>query len=488
VAWHDLQSGTQNGTHMTTVSGKVSGRKFLTDVELRALRSGQTATDSLPGRGSGAILFTCRESGAIEAYYRRRDRGQQQKIKLGTFKKTPKSPGLSLSVLREQAMGYARIAAEHGDIKVYLARCAAEKEAHEAEFKRQQYEQQRLAALEASKGSFSELFRDYIEDRKRNEVSEQQIKEFERVLANELEGVKVGVDGEPVDVMAIKAKDVKPEHVKLLLKPIWDRGATRQAGKVRSFLVAAFNYGLRAEHHIDRSSQKSYGLEMNPADAVVVPNTSKPGERALTDEELKQFWRTITQIESVGPIMARAFLFAFATAGQRPFQFIREPWHSYDLKNKYVKIIDSKGRGGKKRLHIVPLSERALQILEEVRAQQPEEAVYPWSIDGQRPIHPSSLPHAVSEWRKTSHAKLDGEPIPKFTPRDIRRTCTQFMQRHGIKNFDSDALQSHGQTGVVGKHYRNNPEAKLPEMRLTMAAYDAALGRLLDTPDTGSDA
>ena len=120
--------------------------------------------------------------------------------------------------------------------------------------------------------------------------------------------MKVGVDGEPVDVMAIKAKDVKPEHVKLLLKPIWDRGATRQAGKVRSFLVAAFNYGLRAEHHIDRSSQKSYGLEMNPADAVVVPNTSKPGERALTDEELKQFWRTITQIESVGPIMARAFL------------------------------------------------------------------------------------------------------------------------------------------------------------------------------------
>lgn len=88
-------------------------------------------------------------------------------------------------------MGYARIAAEHDDIKVYLARCAAEKEADEAELKRQQYEQQRLAALEASKGSFSELFRDYIEDRKRNEVSEQQVKEFERVLANELEGVKL---------------------------------------------------------------------------------------------------------------------------------------------------------------------------------------------------------------------------------------------------------------------------------------------------------
>ncbi|HCG1028771.1 TPA: hypothetical protein NJG10_005778 [Pseudomonas aeruginosa] len=57
------------------------------------------------------------------------------------------------------------------------------------------------------------------------------------------------------------------------------------------------------------------------------------------------------------------------------------------------------------------------------------------------------------------------------------------MQRHGIKDFDSDVLQSHGQTGVVAKHYRNNPEAKLPDMRLTMVAFDAALGCLLDGED-----
>jgi hypothetical protein len=81
------------------------------------------------------------------------------------------------------------------------------------------------------------------------------------------------------------------------------------------------------------------------------------------------------------------------------------------------------------------------------------------------------------------HAKLDGQPIPKFTPKDIRRTCTHFMQRNDIKDFDSDALQSHGQTGVVVKHYRNNPEARLPQMRPTMAAFDAALSRLLDSSD-----
>lgn len=473
---------------MAESSGKASSRKFLTDVELKALKPGQTATDSLPGRGSGSILFDCRASGAVEAYYRRRDEGGQQKIKLGVFKKTPKSPGLSLTELREQAVRYAKIAAEHGDIKAYLARCAAEEEVEQAERQRQLHEQQRLAAIEASKGTLSELFRDYIEDRRRDGVSAAQIKEFERVLSKDLEGEKVvavSKEGqeERLDIMNMKAKDVRPEHVNLLLKPIWDRGARRQAGKVRSFLVAAFNFGLKAEHHIDRSSTKSYGLQMNPADPVTVPNTSKPGERALTDKELRQFWHTITKVDSVGAIMARVFHFAFATAGQRPLQFIREPWTSYNFQKKYLKIIDSKGRGSKKRAHFVPLSRRALQVLEQVRALQPPGAVYPWSVGGQKPIHASSLSHAVSEWLATNHAKMNGQPIPKFSPRDIRRTCTQFMQRNGIKDFDSDALQSHGQTGVVVTHYRNNPEAKLPQMRPTMEAFDAALSRLLDSPD-----
>lgn len=473
---------------MAVESGKTSSRKYLTDVALKALKPGQTATDSLPGRGSGSILFTCRDSGAVEAYYRRRD-GGGQKIKLGVFKKTPKSPGLSLTELREQAVRLAKIAAEHGDIKAYQARCAAEEEALQAERQRQLHEQQRLAEIEASKGTLSELFRDYIEDRRRNGVSAQQLDEFERVLRKDLEGekvVSVADDGQvqKLNVMAMKAKDVRPDHVHLLLKPIWARGAKRQTRKVRSFLVAAFNFGLKAEHDIERSSNKSYGLQMNPANPVTVRDTSTPGERALTDKELKQFWQTITQVgAAVGPIMARVFHFAFATAGQRPLQFIREPWASYNLKRKYLKIIDSKGRGSKKRAHFVPLSGRALQVLEQVRALQPQGAVYPWSIGGQTPIHLSSLSHAVTEWFATEHAKLDGQTVPKFTPRDIRRTCTQFMQRNGIKDFDSDALQSHGQTGVVVTHYRNNPEAKLPQMRPTMEAFDAALSRLLDSSD-----
>ena len=210
---------------MTGATSKTAVRKHLTDIALKALKPGETATDPLPGRSSGALLFKCRASGAVEAYYRRLDNGLDQLIKLGVYKKTPKSPGLSLAELREQAAGYSRIAAEHGDIKAYLAKCAAEEETRQAERQRQRHEQQRLAAIEASKGTLSELFKDYIEDRRRDGVSAAQIKEFERVLSKDLEGEKVVAVSEEgreerLDIMNMKAKDVRPEHVNLLLKPI----------------------------------------------------------------------------------------------------------------------------------------------------------------------------------------------------------------------------------------------------------------------------
>ncbi|MDT4890782.1 hypothetical protein FQZ97_1277010 [compost metagenome] len=61
------------------------------------------------------------------------------------------------------------------------------------------------------------------------------------------------------------------------------------------------------------------------------------------------------------------------------------------------------------------------------------------------------------------------------------------MERNGIKDFDSDALQSHGQVGIVKKHYRNDPESRLPGLRLTMDAFDEALHALLSSPLSASD-
>jgi hypothetical protein len=61
------------------------------------------------------------------------------------------------------------------------------------------------------------------------------------------------------------------------------------------------------------------------------------------------------------------------------------------------------------------------------------------------------------------------------------------MQKHGVDDRLSDLLQAHGQTGVVSKHYRNNPEAALPEKRRAIELFDQALAKALgEAKDAGN--
>ena len=76
--------------------------------------------------------------------------------------------------------------------------------------------------------------------------------------------------------------------------------------------------------------------------------------------------------------------------------------------------------------------------------------------------------------------------MPTFSPRDLRRTCTQLMQKHGVDDRLSDLLQAHGQAGVVTKHYRNNPQAALPEKWRAIQQFDRALSCVLEEKRAGN--
>lgn len=126
------------------------------------------------------------------------------------------------------------------------------------------------------------------------------------------------------------------------------------------------------------------------------------------------------------------------------------------------------------RPHLVPLTGRALSILEDVRALNGC-YTWPWTTTGKAHIVVSSPNHAVKDWLKSKYALIADNSIPPFSPRDLRRTCAQLMQRHGVSDQLSDLLQAHGQTGVANKHYRNNPEAALPEKWRAIGLFDQAL-------------
>ncbi|MCP1415980.1 integrase [Pseudomonas laurylsulfativorans] len=458
--------------------------KTVNDQKVRGMTPGcSPLVESLPGRGTGALVFKRVNDGSPVCYYRYHLAGKQVLIKLGVYRRTAREVGFTLSELRDQAATLAQIAKAHGDVKAYLAKQEADAEASRIENERavdaerlkaeeEARERQHLAEIEASRGTFGELFLDYIESL-REKATAGVVKELERLYQTNM------VAPHP-SIMAMKARDIRPDHILAILNPIWDRGAKIQARRMRSYLSAAFSHGLRAENSVGRSSAKSYNLESNPATVIAVEQASVPVTRALSDAELSKFWGTLETTEGVGPVMALLFKFVIATGGQRIFNICQTTWDDYDLEARTVSLIHRKGRGGQtmSRPHLVPLTERALAILErvkEINGCYP----WPWTTTGKQHIVVSSPTHAVAKWLKSEHAVIDGKQTPSFSPRDLRRTCTQLMQRYGISDQLSDLLQAHGQTGVANKHYRNNPEAALPEKQRAIGLFEHALAKVL---------
>lgn len=350
-----------------------------------------------------------------------------------------------------------------------------------------------LHAVKCERGSLEDLLRDYIAWRKvgsenRAPVAERQGVEWSRLVDT--------LKRQAPPLLAMKAQDVEPAHIVALLRPIYHEGTARPstgrgskgrvskngaqgaAAKVQSFLRAAFVYGIQSENSVARTVPRTYGIKHNPVASIPRESKSTPGERALSRAELRRFWTTIDKAPGVGPVMADLLRFVVASGGQRVHQLAREPWTSYDVAARVVSLTDRKGRGGQPRVHLVPMTDRMAVILERVRALSGSRA-WPWSTSPDQPIDIASPASAVRKWLDTEHAEVDGKRIAPFTPRDLRRTCTQLMQAEGVPEDQSDRLQSHGVAGVTGKHYRNNPELYLPEKRAALEALDKALAKIL---------
>jgi integrase len=462
-------------------------RTRMTEMEAYAVKTRQS--EPVGSRGKGTLLLERKASGAIMAFYRERSADSDRRLPLGILAKKPK-PGTderTLDALRAEALRLSTEAGAAGGLAKYLELQVERQAAAEAErvaafeaAEAERIERQRIAEIEAARGSFSDLFLDYIESR-RNKATPGVVKELERLFKTNLQAPHPAI-------MQMKARDIRSDHILAILNPIWERGSKVQADRMRSFLVAAFNHGLTVESVVGRANAKVYSLEMNPAATIKVEKVSAPVERALSDTELRQFWETIENTEGVGPAMALLFKLVIATGGQRIKNIIETTWDDYDLGAGTVRLVHRKGRGGQTmgRPHLVPLTSRALAIMERVKAINGNHP-WPWTTHGKQPFVISSPTHAVADWLDSKHAIIDGQRVGGFSPRDLRRTCTQLMQKYGIDDRLSDLLQAHGQTGVVAAHYRNNPEAALPEKRRAIGLFDQALARALGEGDMQSN-
>ncbi|MEZ0497351.1 tyrosine-type recombinase/integrase [Sphingomonas sp. IW22] len=260
------------------------------------------------------------------------------------------------------------------------------------------------------------------------------------------------------------ARDILPEDVLEVIRPIYDRGAKSMADHVRSYIRSAFSWGLKSEHDYRLTSPRRFRLAYNPA-ADIPTEPKVAGTRWLSEDEYVRLFRWLECPDTpIHPPYTRAVQFLMLT-GQRVEEIARLNVDQYDRKER---ILDwSKTKNSKP--HAIPLPSLAAELLESIK---PNEYgwFFPSAMDSSRPVAHGTL--YAFMWRQRERGV-----IPYVTNRDLRRTWKTLAGKAGISKEIRDRLQNHTLQDVSSKSYdRWN---YMPEKRAAMKKWDSFVRVLL---------
>lgn len=260
------------------------------------------------------------------------------------------------------------------------------------------------------------------------------------------------------------ARDILPEDVSAVIRPIYERGARSMADHVRSYIRSAYSWGLKSEHDYRVSSPRRFLLASNPA-AGIPTEPKVVGTRWLSEDEFVKLYRWLENPDTpVHPPYLRAVQFLMLT-GQRVQEIARLHVSQYDARER---VLDwSKTKNTKP--HAIPLPSAAAAILDEI---EPNEYgwFFPSAKDPSKPVSHGTL--YAFMWRQRER-----KVIPYVTNRDMRRTWKTLAGKAGVSKEIRDRLQNHTLQDVSSKNY--DRWHYMPEKRAGMKKWDTFVTTLL---------
>lgn len=373
-------------------------------------------TDSTGERGVGRLVVRVSQSGTKEFAYKYKVKGKVSYIQLGRY------PSLSLHEAREAITPHIKFLREGKDPK---------KELEETKSKLEQQEKK-----DAEQGSISELFIAYTDQMKQD---------GKRTHEATLRALKKEV----FDIIPPnkKAKDIKREEIVCVLAEMIDRGATTQSNRLRSYLSAAFNYALRHDNNpAVRKKGIRFGIEHNPVEGIPKQaSAERVGENHLSLFETKQLLSTFEKAPRVGKSLSNLLKLCFHTGGQRPYELISLEWNAVNWNERTLLVPPLISKNKKE--HLIPLTETAFLILEEIYNLNPKSDFIFQNTRTKKPMRTDSFSTAVSRYLEAN------KNFKKFIPRDIRRTCKTLLGELGASKEIRDRLQNHALNDVSSRHY-----------------------------------
>lgn len=256
------------------------------------------------------------------------------------------------------------------------------------------------------------------------------------------------------------AGDIHPSDVSAYLATIYGRGSKVAADRVRSYLSAAFNFGLKSANDYRAERRQDWGITANPVAAVQKDTSaSLPRDRALTAGELATLWHALDQ-GGFG-LETRAAIRLMICCGQRLRETLRMEAHEVDLDAMNWHIPAHKTKGGR-HPHTVPLPALATGVIRELLQVH--------STGPLMPIHDHSVTTAVMRWLRSA-------PVAHFQARDLRRTWKSRAADAGVDRFTRDLIQQHAKTDTGSRHYDRADYSR--QMRAGMDSWNAWLVQVL---------
>jgi len=264
------------------------------------------------------------------------------------------------------------------------------------------------------------------------------------------------------------ARDIEPEDILEVIRPIYLRGAKSMADHVRSYLRAAFSWGLRSEHDYRSAAPRRFHLKINPAESI--PTEPKTvGTRWLTEQEFAALYRWL---ERPGRRVHRPYTLAIRLlmlTGQRVDEIARLHISQWDAEDKIIDWSVTKN----KRPHSIPVPEMAANLIESLTPNS-----YGWFFpslhDPTRPVRAETLYAFLFRHRQQG-------TIPTATNRDLRRTWKTLAGKAGLSKDIRDRLQNHSMQDVSSRHY--DRWDYMPEKRAAMKLWNEFLTKLLPPPE-----
>jgi integrase len=307
-------------------------------------------------------------------------------------------------------------------------------------------------ATDTRPGTVADLFEAYVENLKENDKSSW--KEAEKGL------------NKVADTLGRNrlAREIEPDEVANVIRPIYERGARAMADHVRSYIRSAYSWGMKSEHDYRNTSPRRFRLTYNPA-AGIPTEPKTVGTRWLDEEEFVRLYRWLECPDTpVHPPYTRAVRILMLT-GQRVDEIAQLHVDQWNAKER---ILDwSKTKNGKP--HAIPVPDTAAELLNGIKPNA-HGWLFPSAMDPEKPVTASTLYSFM--WRQRER-----EVIPIVTNRDLRRTWKTLTGKAGIAKEIRDRIQNHTLQDVSSKSYdRWN---YMPEKRAAMKTWDKFVSALL---------